>query len=524
MSEPVRRTPAADLEAWRTSLQKARSSSELIDLLLTPVDAEKRVQSLPAADLYGIIRRIGLEDCTELLPLASPQQFRALLDFDVWQGDEPSLERLQPWLRALMQAGPEVVSSRMLAMDDELLNWTLRQTVEVHVVDDPDSFDPPDAEHVLTQDRRLCIVFPDPGEDDLPVKVALDWLMRAQPEFCYNLLIYSAAALDSTLVEQAYRWRMGRMADLGYVDPHEALVLYTAPRPDQVKQARRGVPSGVPTPALPARWLREDGRLERALAALDLETRTVVLAELAYVANMALAADRVEPWDLDAYEAVVRRLRAGLLLGLSLLAPDADAEREVVATVPLALVFRTGYGLALESADPLRRLRRRGWLAGAGGPVDGVDVAPLRAWAEALTGRHPTLLDGRFPERREECALMRTQAEVIAELVRFGGPRDADSPGVVATAATRLTADLIGLVGALELPSSALEAAHRALFEGGQVREAARAAARPAWLRLGGERAQVADYVLDLLAEELAAQDPTRLEPRFTALWRIAPP
>jgi hypothetical protein len=119
---------------------------------------------------------------------------------------------------------------------------------------------------------------------------------------------------------------------------------------------------------------------------------------------------------------------------------------------------------------------------------------------------------------------MRTQAEVIAELVRFGGPRNADSPGVVATAATRLTADLIGLAGASELPASALETAHRALFEGGQVREAARVAARSAWLRLGGERPEVADYVLDLLAEELAAQAPTRLEPRFASLWRVAAP
>ena len=69
-------------------------------------------------------------------------------------------------------------------------------------------------------------------------------------------------------------------------------------------------------------------------AYFNLETRTVVLAELAYVANMALAADRIEPWDLDAYESVVRRLRAGLLLGLSILAQDAAAAREVVATVP----------------------------------------------------------------------------------------------------------------------------------------------------------------------------------------------
>ena len=63
--------------------------------------------------------------------------------------------------------------------------------------------------------------------------------------------------------------------------------------------------------------------------------------------------------------------------------------------------------------------------------------------------------------------------------------------------------------------------AHRALFDAGQVTPAARATARSAWKRLGGERPEVADYVLDLLAEELAAQSPDALEPRFVTLWVV---
>ena len=521
MSKAPVTTRSTDLAAWRASLQTARSSSELVNLLISPADAERRVRSLPAPELYGLIRRIGLEDCTELLPMVSAEQFKSFVDLDVWQGDEPSMARMGPWLRALMQAGPEVLSRRLLDLDDELLNWTLRQAIEVHVVEDPESFDPPDVEHVLTQDRRLCILFPEPDEDDLPIKIALDWLMRSQPEFCYNLLIFAGAALDSTLVEQAYQWRMGRMADLGYVDPYEALVLYTAPRPDQLKAAQRGVPTHVDAPPLPARWSRDEGRLERAIAALEPEVRDAVHAELAYVSNMALSADRVELWDLDAQEAVLRRLRAGLLLGLAVLAQTEEAEQQVLATVPLALIFRAGYGRALDAAGPARRLRRRGLLAAEWGPVEAIDVASLRTWAEALTGRHPTLVGGRFPERLEDCARMRAQAEVIADIVRFAQLGDTTPHRWVAIAATRLTCDLVGLDGKSALPASAMANAHRALFDAGQVTPAARATARSAWKRLGGERPEVADSVLDLLAEEMAAQSPDALEPRFVTLWVV---
>ena len=52
------------------------------------------------------IRRIGLQDADSVLALASGTQVQGLLDTDVWTRDEVQLERVDPWLNALMRAGP----------------------------------------------------------------------------------------------------------------------------------------------------------------------------------------------------------------------------------------------------------------------------------------------------------------------------------------------------------------------------------------------------------------------------------
>ena len=41
--------------------------------------------------------------------------------------------------------------------------------------------------------------------------------------------------LSAELEEQSYRWRSGRLADLGYVDFYDALDLFRPLTPDQVK-------------------------------------------------------------------------------------------------------------------------------------------------------------------------------------------------------------------------------------------------------------------------------------------------
>jgi hypothetical protein len=521
-------TDPHELSTWQSRLEKARNGRELLDLLLSASDAKRRVRQMPAQDLYHYVTRIGLADSAELLALTTPEQVQAFLDFEAWRRDRLSVKRLDPWLETLLHAGPEVLYRSLMALDDELLNWIVRRSVTVIAIEDPDDFHPPEGEYVLTPDGRMCIVFPEPSPRDLPIKIFLDALMRNDPAYCYNLLVHAASALDSVLEDTASRWRAGRMADLGYVDPHEALVVYTPPRPDQIRAARASMPGdGAP----PTHWLapvvEPADRLQAALDRLDANGRRTMQEGLTLLVNMALAADRVEAWDVEGQKPVLDRVRAGLLLGLDALAgPEGDAARDaaLLAETSLIFVFRTGYARALEVAGPLRRAARDRKLAGPGGRVDAVDLSALRPWAESLTRRHPERPDGRPFASPVELEEARRAVDVLIDVVAAAGDDRPEDAALGAWLFTRLTLDLLGLEGTT-LPSDQLEHAREALFARGVVRPEARLAARDAWRRMGGRTEAALDALLAEAEEQIGGVAPeTRLEARFVPIWRVGRP
>lgn len=513
--------PIAVFEAWRAELMKARSGGALINALIDPKEAPQLVPMLPIEDLHGYIRRIGLLDCTELLPMISGEQLRGMLDVEIWDADQMEIDRLDPWLRALMASGQETLGRRMLDLDDEVLNWTVRQYARALVIEDPDSFDPPDMEHILTPDGRLCIVFPAAGERDLPVKLFLDWLMRGHPVFCVDLLIHSSAALDTNLQEQAYRWRSGRMADRGYVDYYEALGIYTAPR--------AAAPTGASVDGegvAPRHWMVEvadpDARLNAAIAALDAPTRERLAEHLGYTANTALSADRTDLLDEDAVRETMERLRAGLVLGLDALAgaPAVPAtDGQLLATHGPTHVFRVGYARTLDAAKPLRANKIRRLLRLDDDPVGALDAPAWRAWGEALLARHPQHPEGR-PLRASELPFAEAWANALSALATIAGEGRPAEIGLGAWLGTGIARAALGEPGLAPLSVDQLADAHRALFEKGAIRPEARAAADAWWTAEGGDAATLA-LLLEGLREQVGKLSPEALDPRFAPWLRV---
>lgn len=513
--------PRTDLAAWKTQLATARSGAALLDALLSPHDAAALVPKLPPEDLHLYLRTIGLADSTELLALASGEQVRAILDHEVWVGDRPDVDRLDPWMGALMQAGPTVLYRRLLELDDELLNWVVRRSVDVIVVEDPDGFDPPDVEHVMTPDNRLCICFPESAPRDMPVKLFLDMLIREDTAYCINLLVFAGAAVDSVLEEQAYRWRSGRMADRGYVDYYEALAIYTAPP----RSARPGPDADIgeaPAHRFVAPVIDPEARLAAAFAALPPADADRARAGLGYVANMALSADRVEPWDLEAQQSVLARIRAGLVLGLdALTGPQADAAADatVLATTSMGLVFRTGYARTLEAAAPARRAAADGLLAGPEGRLDAVDLPRLKPWVEALCGRHPTLPDEAPIASPDDLARVTAAASIVAELARCAEGRP-DAVGIGAWLFTAFAHDALGEPAGGPLALAKVPAVALSLFTEGQLRPEARAAAEAWWARIGGHRPEALAALLEEARGQVGAVRDGAPDIRYTPiLW-----
>ncbi len=507
--------------AWREAAEREPRGMQLLNQLISPHDASTLIPMLPSEDLHGFVHRIGLEDCSELLSLASGEQVRDMLDAEIWEGDTLSVERLDPWLTALMHAGPDVLAARLLDLDDAVINWIVRRSVRVVVLDDPEDYNPPAEEHVTTPDGRMTIIFPEGASRDLPTKIFLDWLMRADSELCINLLLGAEAALDSVVQEDAYRWRTARMADRGYVEYYEALAIY-APPPAGVVVTRP-----TPLPAPPHRWLTPvidaEARLAQAFAALPEAARATSQTELAFVANMALSADRVEPWDLERQDETLRRLRAGLVLGLDVLGGGQPADDVAVLTeTPLALVFRHGYARMTAPVRTLAKARRA--LRLGDDATGAVDLDALRPWAEALLGgRHPRRPDGAPIATAADLREAAAAAEALADLVTVAGRSRPPATPIGAWIATAFARAAAGLAGDGPLPLSAMATAHRALFTpAGAWTEAAAASLGAFWTQRGGADATARAALATQLIDELSHVAPDDLEPRFVSLWVVA--
>ncbi|HSP18222.1 MAG TPA: DUF6178 family protein, partial [Myxococcaceae bacterium] len=329
-----------------------------LDALLSSEDAAALVHALPAEQLYATVAEVGLADASELVELASPEQFQALVDLGAWTREALQPHRLLEWLGAARGDAQEGFLEKLHGIDIELLEALLRAFTTVHDLEEtPD----PDVHGVTldSADRRYRIEMNVEGPEQAALRTLLLDLMGEDP-FGFSRLIESVRwELPSELEEIALRFRWARLTDLGFPGPEAAAGLYAAVR--------------LPAPEVPAtaaELVRTAGRrpdfVQAALEGLDAVEAENAAEELRGVYNAALVADGADPGDLDAFRASAERARDTLGLGLEFLTGgDPRRASAIVRETPFRTVFQTGFSLGL-------RLRHRA-VRLAGRPLARVD-------------------------------------------------------------------------------------------------------------------------------------------------------
>lgn len=112
-------------------------SPPLLERLLTRPDLAQLVPSLQPEVLHRVIQIRGLEDCADVVALATPEQLSRVLDLDLWRvrtqgGDEElDADRFGAWLEVLMQSGGAVAAQKLMGLDVELVTAGLARHVAV---------------------------------------------------------------------------------------------------------------------------------------------------------------------------------------------------------------------------------------------------------------------------------------------------------------------------------------------------------------------------------------------------------
>ncbi len=112
-------------------------SRPLLDRLLKTPDLAKIVPHLEPQLIHRVIQACGLEDCAELVALATPEQISRVLDLDLWRGRAPGADeqldadRFGTWLVVLMESGVAVAAEKIIGLDIELVTTGLAHHLAV---------------------------------------------------------------------------------------------------------------------------------------------------------------------------------------------------------------------------------------------------------------------------------------------------------------------------------------------------------------------------------------------------------
>jgi len=387
------------------ALLRSCSGRQKYQLLVEAANGAELVAQLPAQEFYLLTRELGLVDIPELITLGTPEQLTTLLDLDAWQQDRFDGKAGLQWLAALLDAGEEKVLATIAAMEHELLVLLLQRWLRVTA--GPENFDDDDARaEAVNRNGGYVLEYTD-SEGGKLVGALLDILWRHDRDLYLPLVEGVRQESLSELEEDVYRWRNGRLLDLGFPDPLSAVAVFSWLDPerfDPVAWAKDGgtIPAAAEPPGFVISTIRPRHLLAEVLAAgVDDQT----LWELTYLLNKIMSAERVDPGEPAALRQALERLYGLLNLALEELA-GADAARaaELFGGVYLEALFRYGFSLTLRlqrRAEQLRRSHINPYLDG-----------PFRELIDALRRprpEYPWCLDG---DERSGSRLFATAAEL----------------------------------------------------------------------------------------------------------------
>jgi hypothetical protein len=351
------RMPIADQVALvcESSLAARR---EILDLLPAP---ELVVPELPEADLCFTAKAIGLADAGWLLAHATPEQIVACVDLDVWSQSElvPDRAQLGAWLATLADAGETALLASARSLDPELLVLWLRDRLEVWLKPNEQDWLPPDGAQTL--EGQFFFRARRDGDDLSEVRPFLDVLFREDYWTYFRLLQGVTWELEADTEEWALRWRTGRLEDLGFPRPDEALAIYSivparslddlADAPTVPDDAEWRMPVWIPR--LPVSSTAAQS-LFRTLAALGADERKAYLYAFLTLANRVAVADKLPLGDADSIPKAVDKAASLTSRGIDhLVAARGVSPTDALRRSTLERLFRIGFTLAQrESVRP----------------------------------------------------------------------------------------------------------------------------------------------------------------------------
>jgi hypothetical protein len=142
----------SDQPSDKPAQRDATDGHGLLARILNTPGLDQVVPQLRPDLLHRVIQSCGLEDCGEIVALATPEQLARIFDLDLWRASQAGrdeqfdADRFGVWLEVLVESGAALAAQKLAGMDVELVVAGLAQHALVYDIGAITPFETTDGE------------------------------------------------------------------------------------------------------------------------------------------------------------------------------------------------------------------------------------------------------------------------------------------------------------------------------------------------------------------------------------------
>jgi hypothetical protein len=309
---------------------------------------EQYVTTFPAQSLYMAIKSNGLSSSVDLIQIATIEQCRLLIDFDIWIKDEVNEKALFEWLSLTDETDDlELLQNVVKSIDLKLIALLISRYVQVEYFEE--ATDSPPAKGFTTPDkgRTWISINSDTSEVYFQLSRLLAMIFETNAELFYQLLAIATVNTSTVLEEEAYQDRERRLVSEASFPDSEFAASLNAPL--STKEALSFLEKNQPltTPdvdsILPLVFQRSDLLPWQNLLS-KYANNEAFHAELSLTFNAAAVYYRISFGEKGEIDSLFRVVRGAINLALEILLKTDRADIEIIySKLGLNKIYRLGH-------------------------------------------------------------------------------------------------------------------------------------------------------------------------------------
>lgn len=190
--------------------------------------ALESITRLHPSVIHRFLLEKSAENCLQLLPLLSDEQFVRLFDYDVWHGDRLSAESAVRWLDLYRRLDPTQMVKRFQSLDEEYQLVIMAALIDLVTVDELESLPPTlQDSFVPLPCRQLFYRVKSQQNETLEfVSAFVEAALGQDLNYTYTLLNQASYCLANEHEQLLLQFRTARLEEDGFVSFSESIKIF----------------------------------------------------------------------------------------------------------------------------------------------------------------------------------------------------------------------------------------------------------------------------------------------------------